>query len=396
MIRLITSNVYKILAMARSLLACHRFLLFAFIFMSQYASAENSVFNMRPGVTDISREVYSLHMLVFLICCVIAVAVFGVMFWALIYHRKSKGAKAALFHESTKVEVIWTLIPMLILIGMAIPATKTLLSMENPSESELTVLVTGSQWKWHYRYPDHDIGFFSRLSTPQEEIKNTQEKSEHYLLDVDNALVIPTGKKVRFLVTSDDVIHSWWVPDFAVKKDAIPGFINEAWANVNEPGTYRGQCAELCGNLHAFMPIVVNAVSPEDFDAWLETKREEAEDLAQAEAAALGQDMGMEELMELGEKVYLTSCAACHQVEGQGIPGVFPPMVGSPIALGDVNAHIDIIVNGKAGTAMQSFAKQLTASEIAAVVTYERNAFTNNTGDLVQASQVDTVLQRAK
>ncbi|ANO34189.1 cytochrome c oxidase subunit II [Vibrio breoganii] len=355
-------------------------------------SAENteSSFNMTQGVTEISGKVYHLHMLIFYICVAIAVVVFGVMFYSIIKHRKSKGAVAANFHESTKVEIIWTVIPILILIGMAIPATKTLIEMEDTSESDITVKITGSQWKWHYSYFDHDVEFFSYLSTSNEQIEGTDEKGEHYLLEVDNALVLPIGKKIRFLMTSDDVIHSWWVPDFAVKKDTIPGFINEAWTKIDKPGIYRGQCAELCGRNHGFMPIVVQAVEAAEFDEWIANKEQELAAAKLEEQKALEKTLGMDELMALGKDVYEGRCAVCHQSNGLGVANVFPAMKGSAVVLGDVNGHIDIIANGVSGTAMQAFGTQLTAEEIAAVVTYERNAWDNNTGDVVQASDVST------
>ncbi|MFY8273834.1 cytochrome c oxidase subunit II [Pseudoalteromonas sp. SSDWG2] len=361
------------------------------LFAPQLAFA-NSKYNLRPGVTDISENVYQLHMTIFIICCVIGVIVFSVMFWALLRHRKSKGAKPASFHESTKVEILWTAIPFLILIGMAVPATKTLIAMEDTSKADLTIKVTGSQWKWHYEYMGHDVGFYSLLSTTQDQIQNAQDKGENYLLEVDKPLVIPTDKKVRFLMTSDDVIHSWWVPDFAVKKDANPGFINEAWTRVNEEGVYRGQCAELCGKDHGFMPVVVEAKSPEAFDVWLAEQKQAVQAQAQADAALLDQTLSQEELMTTGEQVYMARCAACHQPTGLGLPGVFPAIKGSPIATGEVKDHIDIIVNGKPGTAMQAFVSQLTLKELAAVVTYQRNAFGNETGDVVQPSAIQAFI----
>ena len=286
----------------------------------------NSKYNLRQGVTDISENVYQLHMTIFIICCVIGVVVFAVMFWALLKHRKSKGVTPATFHESTKVEILWTAIPFVILIAMAVPATKTLIAMEDTTKADITIKVTGSQWKWHYEYMGHDVGFYSLLSTPQEQIKNAQNKGDNYLLEVDKPLVIPTNQKVRFLMTSDDVIHSWWVPDFAVKKDANPGFINEAWTRVNEPGTYRGQCAELCGKDHGFMPVVVEAKPPEEFDAWLAEQKQAKQAQAQADAELLEQILSEDELMASGEQVYITRCAACHQPTGLGLPGVFPPL----------------------------------------------------------------------
>ncbi|TMN42755.1 cytochrome c oxidase subunit II [Pseudoalteromonas sp. S2755] len=351
-------------------------------------SLANSAYNMRQGVTDISHQVYELHMTIFLICCVIGVIVFGIMFWALIKHRKSKGVVAAQFHESTKVEILWTAIPFLILIGMAIPATKTLIAMEDTSKADLTIKVTGSQWKWHYEYMGHDVEFYSLLSTPKDEISDLKEKNENYLLEVDKHLVIPTDRKVRFLMTSDDVIHSWWVPDFAVKKDANPGFINEAWTKVNDEGIYRGQCAELCGKDHGFMPVVVEAVSPDKFDSWLtDAKAEKARAEAESQAVAQ-QTISKEELMEVGEQTYMAYCAACHQPTGLGLPGVFPAMKGSEVVTGDIKAHIDILLLGRPGTAMQSFAKQLTIKQIAGVITYKRNSWGNDTGDVIQPSQI--------
>lgn len=353
------------------------------------ASAQSSQYNLPLGVTDISQQVYDLHMLIFYICCAIAVVVFGVMFYSMFYHRKSRGAVAANFHESTKVEVVWTVIPIIILVLMAIPATKTLVAMEDTSRSDLTIKITGSQWKWHYSYFGEDVEFFSLLSTSQEEIEGNEVKGENYLLEVDNPLVLPINRKVRFLMTSDDVIHSWWVPDFAVKKDTIPGFINEAWTKIEEPGIYRGQCAELCGRAHGFMPVVVQALTEENYERWLKDKKFEIAQAKREAAASLSASLSLEELMDAGQKVYLDRCAVCHQAEGGGIPGAFPAITGSKIATGSTSNHIDIVVNGRAGTAMQAFANQLTDKEIASVVTYQRNGLGNHVGDLVQASDVN-------
>jgi len=356
------------------------------------AAWAESKYNLTQGVTDVSHEVYDLHMLVLYICTVIGVIVFGAIFWSMFFHRKSKGHVAATFHESTKVEILWTVIPIFILIAMAVPATKTLIDIENNENSDLTIQVTGSQWKWHYRYFDKDVEFYSVLSTPKEQWDNLSgtgaEKGENYLLEVDKQLVIPINKKVRFLITSDDVIHSWWVAAFAVKQDAVPGFINEAWTIVNEPGVYRGQCAELCGKDHGYMPIVVEALPEDEFDAWLEEQRLAAIAAAEAEKASLAAMMTMDELMELGEATYVTYCAACHQANGLGLPPTFPALKGSSVAVGDISEHINIVVNGMAGTGMQAFGKQLTLKELAAVVTYERNAWGNNTGDAVQTADV--------
>ena len=357
--------------------------------------------NMTKGVTEVSREVYDLHMMVLYICTAIGVVVFGAMFWSMVFHRKSKGVKPATFHESTKVEILWTAIPVVILIAMAVPATYTLIDMENNDDADLTVQITGSQWKWHYKYFDQGIEFYSVLSTPREQYENqngsSAEKGSNYLLEVDRPLVIPANKKVRFVITSDDVIHSWWVPAFAVKQDANPGFINEAWTKVDKPGVYRGQCAELCGKDHGFMPIVVEVKSEADYSAWIDEQKAMIANAAAAEAASLNASVSMEELMQLGEKTYTAYCAACHQVTGQGLPPAFPALKGSPVATtGPVAEHISVVFNGRAGTGMQGYGKQLSLKEIAAVVTYERNAWGNNTGDAVQAADVNAVAGSAE
>lgn len=378
-----------------SYLACS-FVAFSSVAAEPISSGSNqarSDLNLRPGVTDISNQVYDLHMLMFAICVIIAVLVFGVMFYSMIMHRRSKNAKPANFHENVKVEIAWTVVPFLILIGMAVPAANTLIDMEDASKPDMTVLITGSQWKWHYKYMDNDVEYFSVLATQQEQIKNRLQKGENYLLEVDRPLVIPTGQKVRFLITSDDVIHSWWVPDFAVKKDANPGFINEAWARVNEPGVYRGQCAELCGKDHGFMPVVVIAKEPAEYAAWINEQEEIARRAKEEEQRLLAMNMSMDELMTQGKRVYESVCAACHMPNGEGLPGVFPAIKGSQIATGAIPAHIDIIVNGSSGTSMASFSKQLTMSEIAAVITYQRNAWGNNTGDMVQAKDINAFMK---
>ena len=340
--------------------------------------------NLTRGVTEISNRVYDLHMLIFWICVVVCAGVFAVLIYSIFTHRKSKGAVPATFHESTTVEIIWTTIPFLVLVGMAVPATTTLLALEDTRDPDMSIQITGYQWKWKYDYLDEDISFFSSLTTPREQIEGTAEKSENYLLEVDNPIVVPINRKIRFLVTSNDVIHSWWVPALGWKQDAVPGFINDAWTQLDEPGTYRGKCAELCGKDHGFMPIVLVAKTEEDYQAWVA----EQKGSAAADAAAATQTLTMDELMAKGETVYNTSCAACHQANGQGIPGVFPALAGSKIATGDVAAHIDIVVNGKAGTAMQAFGEQLNAVDLAAVITYERNGFGNNAGDMVQPSDI--------
>jgi len=354
-------------------------------FASAAVFGQGNQVNMAKGVTEVGAEIYDLHMLILWICVVIGVGVFSVMFYSIIYHRKSRGHEPAQFHESTKVEIAWTVVPFLILIGMAVPATSTLLEAYNTDDAEIDILVTGYQWKWKYEYLDENgenVSFFSNLSTPQSEIYNSQTKGENYLLEVDEPVVIPVDTKVRFLLTANDVIHSWWVPEIAVKKDAIPGFINEAWTKVPEQGIYRGQCTELCGAYHGFMPVEVHAVSREEYDAWLAAKR--ADKVAQAAAAS--QALSLDELMAKGEAVYNAQCMACHGMNGEG--GVGKAIAGSPVALGDIGRHLDIGIKGVAGTAMQAFGGQMSDVDMAAVITYQRNAFGNNTGDIVQPSDV--------
>ncbi|WP_339843144.1 cytochrome c oxidase subunit II [uncultured Halopseudomonas sp.] len=341
-------------------------------------------FNMSEGVTEISRSVFDLHMLIFWICVVIGVIVFGVMFWSMFMHRKSRGAVPATFHENISVEVLWTVIPLLILIGMAVPATKTLIDIYDAEESDVDIMITGYQWRWQYKYLGEDVSFLSNLTTPRDQISNQAEKGENYLLEVDEPMVVPIGKKIRFLITSADVIHSWWVPALAVKKDAIPGFVNEAWTRIEEPGIYRGQCTELCGRDHGFMPVVVDARTQEDYDAWLAGKKE----AAAAEAELRDKEWSLAELMERGERVYNTNCAACHQPDGSGLPPAFPALKGSDMALNDIPGHINIVVNGKPGTSMASFDGQLSEVDIAAVITYERNAWGNDTGDVVSPMDI--------
>jgi cytochrome c oxidase subunit 2 len=340
--------------------------------------------NLREGVTSISHKVFDLHMLIFWICVVACVIVFAILIYSIFTHRKSKGAVAATFHESTTVEIIWTTIPFLVLVAMAVPATTTLLALEDTRDADMSIEITGYQWKWKYDYLDEDISFFSVLTTPRDQIDGDAPKDANYLLEVDNPIVVPINKKIRFLITSNDVIHSWWVPALGWKQDAIPGFINDAWTELKEPGVYRGQCAELCGKDHGFMPIVLVAKTQEDYDAWVE----EQKGAAAAAADASTQTLAMDELMARGEAAYNTSCAACHQANGAGIPGVFPAMTGSAIATGDVAAHLNIVVHGKPGTAMQAFGEQLSAVDLAAIITYERNGFGNNVGDMVQPADV--------
>lgn len=348
------------------------------------AAYADTTWNLTQGVSPISRDVYLLHMTVFWICVAIGLLVFGVMFYSIINHRKSKGAKPADFHSHTWLEITWTIVPALILVAMAVPATKVLLSMNNYDKDDLTIKITGYQWKWHYEYMEDGIKFFSNLSTPYDQMQNKAPKSKDYLREVDHPLVVPIHKKIRFLITSNDVNHAWWVPDLAVKRDAIGGLINEAWTIINKPGVYRGQCAELCGINHAFMPIVVVALSEQGYKDWVAQQKGGAA----SGAADINREWTMKELMDKGEGVYNSICAACHQPGGVGMPPTFPALKGSKIATGPVADHVNIVFNGKNGTAMQAFKNQLSDVEIASVITYERNAFGNNTGTMVQPAQM--------
>jgi cytochrome c oxidase subunit 2 len=373
----------EIFGMCKHWLKINRLFLLIALGFSSIAQAIPQ-FNMTRGVTPVSHDIFQLHMTIFWICTAIGVVVFGIMLVAILKHRKSLGHKASHFHESVAVEIIWTIIPFLILIAMAIPATKVLIRLEDAKNPDINIKVTGIQWKWQYDYIDEGFSFISNLKTPEEEIQNLKPKNPNYLLEVDNEVVVPVNKKIRFLTTAQDVIHSWWVPALGVKKDSIPGFINEAWATIEEPGVYRGQCAELCGRNHGFMPIVVRAVSETEYAEWVAQKLAQKSD----NEALSGKTLSLEELMTKGEEVYKVQCVACHQTAGQGLPGVFPALKDSPVAKGDIAKHIDMVLNGKNGTAMQAFGKMLNDYEIAAVVTYERNAWGNNTGDAVQPMDI--------
>jgi len=341
---------------------------------SAIAAEKMAKFNMTRGATDVSHSIYNLHMIIFWICVAIGIVVFGVMIYSLIVHRKSRGAVAANFHEHPILEIVWSIVPFLILLVMAVPATKVLMNMEDSSEADVTIKVTGYQWKWKYEYLNEGISFFSNLKTSQDEIHNRVKKEKWYLLDVDHPLVLPIHKKVRFLVTANDVLHSWWVPALGVKRDAVPGFIHEAWARINKTGTFRGQCAELCGVNHGFMPIVVEAVSEGDFDQWI--VKQTGKKAAAKEAAA--KTWTKDDLMSLGKQTYETTCSVCHQPNGAGLPPAFPTMIGSPKTIGSLNLHIDTVLHGVSGTAMQAFGEQLNDADIAAVITYERNSWGNN------------------
>jgi cytochrome c oxidase subunit II len=344
--------------------------------------------NMPRGVTPLSKEIFDLHMIILWICVAIGAIVFSVMIYSMIFHRKSKGAVPATFHEHTSLELLWAIVPFIILVVMAIPATKVLMAMEDTSRADITIKVTGYQWKWRYEYLDQGISFFSNLTTPAAEMRNKAKKNKWYLLQVDNPLVVPVDKKIRFLVTSADVIHAWWVPELGIKRDAIPGFVHQAWARIDKPGIYRGQCAELCGVHHGFMPIVVKAVSTEEFDAWVAKQQQAKKERELAAAKSWTKD----QLLAEGKKDYARFCAACHKIDGTGMPPVFPSLIGSSIVVGKpVGRHVELILHGVPGTAMQAFAKQLTDTQIAAIVTYERNAWGNHTGDVIQPSDVKAI-----
>lgn len=363
--------------------------------------------NLPTGATEIGGEVFGLHMMMFWICTVIGVVVFGAMIYSIFAHRKSRGAKAASFHHSTAVEIVWTAIPFAILIAVAIPAAGTLIKMEDTRDAELTIKVTGYQWLWEYEYLGEDVQFFSKLSEQSNAARQLRSgvnvnEVPNYLVDVDRPLVIPTDTKVRFLITSNDVIHAWWVSDLTVKKDAIPGYINEAWTNVTTPGTYRGVCAELCGRDHGFMPIVVEALPKEAFQAWLAEQRGEAPAAAtetetvavvaapsadivevvesETTASDAGADVALSKdaLIAQGEKVYATNCSACHQASGEGLPPNFPSLVGAPkVVAADAGEQIIQTLKGKG--MMPPFA-QLSDADIAAAITYTRNQWGNDAG----------------
>ena len=341
------------------------------------------VYDLQPPVTPIAQQMYDLNVLIFWICVVIFCAVFGVMFYSIFKHRKSVGHKAAQFHENTTVEIVWTVIPFLILLGMAWPATKTILAMKDTTGPDMTIKVTGFQWKWGYDYLQEGFGFYSNLATPLAQIENREPKGENYLLEVDRPMVVPIGAKVRVLITAGDVLHSWSVPAFGVKQDAIPGFVRDSWFKAEKLGTYRGQCSELCGKEHGFMPVVVEVKSKEDYAQWVAAQK--------AKVAAAADDPAKvwteADLAAKGAAVYAANCTACHQANGKGLPGAFPALDGSKIVNGPVNAQLALVLNGKAGTAMPSW-KQLSNLDIAAVLTYTRNSWGNHSGEAIQPAQV--------
>jgi cytochrome c oxidase subunit 2 len=343
--------------------------------------------NFQQPVTRIAEEIYSLHNLMLIICLVIFIGVFGVMFYSILKHRRSLGHKPASFHESTAVEIAWTIVPFLIVIGMALPATKTVVAMKDTSNADITIKATGMQWKWGYDYlkgEGEGISFLSALSTPREQVVNASvTKNDNYLIEVDNPVVVPVNKKIRIVTTANDVIHGWTIPAFGVKQDAIPGFVRDTWFRAEKIGTYRGQCVELCGKEHAFMPIVVNVVSEDDYKKWVDGKKKEM--------AALADDPNktwtVDELKQRGEKVYAANCVACHQATGKGVPGAFPALDGSPVVNGPRAEQINVLLNGR--KAMPAFKGTLSETDIAAVITYTRNSWSNKAQEnIVQPAEV--------
>jgi cytochrome c oxidase subunit 2 len=353
-------------------------------------------FGMQPPVTGLGEYIYSLHNWMLLVCLIIFLGVFGVMFYSVFKHRKSRGHKAATFHESTTVEIAWTIIPFLIVIGMALPATHAVVAMKDTSNPDLTIKVTGMQWKWGYDYlkgEGEGISFLSNLATPRTQVGEpgvapTARRTDNYLLEVDNPMRVPVNKKIRLVLTANDVIHSWTIPAFAVKQDAIPGFVRDTWFRADKVGTYRGNCVELCGKEHAFMPIVVEVMSAADYSAWVSGEKKRM--------AALADDPNkvwtIDELKTKGEKVYAANCVACHQAGGQGVPNAFAALVGSPVVLGHKAEQIAVLLNGKHSgkypSAMPAW-KQLSDTDIASVITYTRNNWTNKAEEnIVQPAEV--------
>ena len=348
-----------------------------------------SKFGLQTPQTPVAHELYDLHAITLGICIVIAIVVFGLMFYTILRHRRSVGHEAKQFDSNKPLQIIWTVIPCLIVVGMAFPATRTVIAMKDTSSPDLTIKVTGYQWKWHYDYIGQGVSFYSDLATPRDQIENKAPKRENYLLEVDNPLVVPVGKKVRVLFTANDVNHAWWVPAFGVKQDAIPGFVRDSWFEVETPGVYRGQCSELCGKDHGFMPIVVEALPEEQYKTWLADQQAKNKVAAAAASASVAKTYTLDELKTEGEKVYGRSCVACHQAGGQGVPGAFPALAHGPITTGPIAAHVDIVMNGsKKNPAMAAWKGQLSDLELAAVITYERNAFGNTMGDMVQPKDI--------
>ena len=356
------------------------------VLLSRAAEAAYEV-NFQAPATQLAQEVYDLHMWMMGVCVIVFIIVFGVMSYSVIRHRKSSGVAPATFHENTKVEILWTAIPLLILIVIAWPVTKTLLNMRDSSNADITIKATGYQWKWGYDYlkgEGEGIKFMSVLATPQDQLDGKAPRGDNYLLEVDNHLVVPVGKKIRILTTSNDVVHGWYVPALAIQQDAIPGFIRDAWFRADREGVFRGQCAQLCGKGHSYMPIVVDVVSGDKYAAWVAEQKKKmaagAEDQSKVWLLA--------DLLKHGEEVYTKNCAACHQANGKGIPPVFPALDGSKVATGPKIEHIKMVLNGRSGTAMAAFGQQLSDTDIAAVISYERNSWSNKTGEAIQPSEI--------
>jgi cytochrome c oxidase subunit 2 len=352
------------------------------------AHAQRAI-NFQTPVSPTADQIINLHNYIIGICALIFVGVFGVMIYSMFKHRRSVGHQAAQFHENTLVEVIWTVIPFLILLFMAYPATKTILGMKDTTAADVTVKVTGYQWKWSYDYLQEGFGFYSTLATPLAQIENREAKGPNYLLEVDKPMVVPVDTKVRVLITAGDVLHAWWVPAFGVKQDAIPGFVRDSWFRADTIGTYRGNCAELCGKEHGFMPVVVQVVSKEDYAAWVAKQKQQQ---GVAVPADPNQPWDMKALVAHGEKVFAANCVACHQANGKGVPGAFPPLDGSKVVNGPKDVQIATVIHGKAGkpAAMPSFAA-LPDADLAAVITYTRNAWGNKVGDVVQPAEIKQV-----
>jgi cytochrome c oxidase subunit 2 len=354
-----------------------------------FAAELPSQYNLQPPQSTIAEQIYDLHTLIMWIIFGIFVLVFGVMAIAIVKHRKSVGHKAEQFHENTTVEIVWTIVPFVILIGMAYPATKTVLAMKDTSNPDITIKATGYQWKWGYDYLQEGVSFYSNLATPRDQIdghnNEARANNPHYLLEVDNPVVVPVGKKVRIITTANDVIHAWWVPALGIKQDAIPGFVRDTWFRADRVGVYRGQCAELCGKDHGFMPIVVEVVEQEKYDQWVASVKKTT--AKTAAAADPGKQWTLDDLRAHGEKVYAANCVACHQPTGQGVPGTFPALAGSKMVAGPKEEQIKLVLNGKPGTAMAPF-KHLSDVDVAAVITFTRNNWTNKSGDAVTPADV--------
>lgn len=360
-------------------------------------------FNIPQPATPISQQIYGLHMYILIVCAVIFVVVFSMMFYSIFKFRKSKGAKPDVnFHESTLIEIIWTVIPFIILIAMAVPATKTVLDMKDSTNPDITVKVTAYQWGWRYDYSADDFGFYSNLSTPWSQVgqpgmaqSEVEAKGKDYLLEVDNAMVVPVGKRVRLLITSNDVIHGWYVPQLGVNQYGIPGFIKDVWFKATEVGTFKGQCSQICGKLHGYMPITVIVKTEADYAKWVEESKAKFGSkplTATAPAAgAVAEDSNkkftLAEAKEAGSKIYASNCVACHQATGKGMPPAFPALSGSKVVQGAMETQIGVLLNGRPGTAMVSFAR-LSDSDLAAVITYTRNSWDNNAGKVVQPSDI--------